>query len=183
MNNLFAQWLGMVFSHPDLPGALAIAAKTALIYLFLIVGLRLLGKRELGQMSVYDLVLIVVISNSVQNAMVGPDTSLGGGLVAALILLALNRLLTWLMIRNPRLERWIAGDPVLIVRDGQLLDAAMRKQGVTRDTVLAAMREHGLNRLEDVQMAVLEPDGAISIVPKGLSLHRTQRHFRGLRVS
>ena len=183
MNNLLAQWLGLVFSGPDLLGALAIAAKTTVIYLFLIVGLRLLGKRELGQMSVYDLVLIVVISNSVQNAMVGSDVSLGGGLVAALVLLLVNRLLTWLMSLNPNIEHWIAGAPVLIVRDGQLLEQPMRKEGVTRDQVLAAMREHGIVHLEEVEMGVLEPDGAISIVTKDSDVHRTRRHFRGLRVS
>lgn len=183
MNPQLAQWFGLIFSHPDLPGALAIAAKTSLIYLFLIVGLRLLGKRELGQMSVYDLVLIVVISNSVQNAMVGSDNSLVGGLVAALVLLLINRLLTWLMVRNSHLAGWIEGDPVLIVRDGQVLEQPMLKAGVTRDNVLAAMREHGINDLDDVQMAVLEPDGIISIVPKQSTIHRSQRHFRGLRVS
>ncbi len=183
MNPQLAQWFGLIFSHPDLPGTLAIAAKTALIYLFLIVGLRLLGKRELGQMSVYDLVLIVVISNSVQNAMVGSDTSLGGGLVAALILLLINRLLTWLMVRNTRLASWIQGDPVLIVRDGKILEQPMLKAGVTRDNILAAMREHGINDLDDVQMAVLEPDGIISIVPEKSMIHRSQRHFRGMRIS
>ena len=183
MNNLLAQWLGLVFSGPDLLGALAIAAKTTVIYLFLIVGLRLLGKRELGQMSVYDLVLIVVISNSVQNAMVGQDVSLGGGLVAALVLLLVNRLLTWFMALNPKIEHWLAGAPVLIVRDGQLLEQPMRKEGVTRDQVLAAMREHGISDLEEVQMGVLEPDGAISIVTSESNIHRTRRHFRGLRVS
>jgi uncharacterized membrane protein YcaP (DUF421 family) len=183
MNSLLAQWFGLVFSHPDLPGVLAIAAKTALIYLFLIVGLRLLGKRELGQMSVYDLVLIVVISNSVQNAMVGSDNSLVGGLVSALILLVMNRLLTWLMVKNPHLAGWIEGDPVLIVRDGQLLEQPMRQAGVTRDNILAAMREHGIDDLDEVQMAVLEPDGIISIVPKQSKVHHSQRHFRGLRIS
>jgi uncharacterized membrane protein YcaP (DUF421 family) len=183
MNSQFAQWFGFIFSHPDLPGALAIAAKTTLIYLFLIVGLRLLGKRELGQMSVYDLVLIVVISNSVQNAMVGSDNSLVGGLVSAFVLLVINRLLTLLMLKNPRLGGWIEGDPVLIVRDGQLLEQPMRKAGLTRENVLAAMREHGIDSLDDVQMAVLEPDVIISIVPIQSTVHHSQRHFRGLRVS
>ncbi len=180
---MLAQWLGVVFSHPDLNGALVIAAKTAVIYVFLIAGLRLLGKRALGQMSVYDLVLIVVISNAVQNAMVGSDTTLVGGLVAALVLLAINRALTWLMVQNPRFGRWISGDPVLIVRDGELLEQPMRREGVGRDQVLAACREHGIANIDDVQMAVLEPDGAISIVPRQSKVHRTQRHFRGLRVS
>ncbi len=182
MGNLLNQWLAAVFSHPDLAGSLAIAAKTTIIYIFLIVGLRLLGKRELGQMSIYDLVLIIVIANSVQNAMVGQDTSLVGGLVAALTLLALNRAFTWLVFRHPDFRHWMIGQPVLIVRDGHFLREPMEKEGVTREHVLAAMREHGIAQLENVQMAILEVDGAISIVPKEMQVHRTRHHFRGLRI-
>src|SRR5579871_1860289 len=89
---MVAQWLSEVFSHPDPRGALIIAGKTAVIYLFLVAGLRLTGKRELGQMTIYDLVLIIVLANAVQNAMVGNDNSLVGGVVAACTLLILNRL-------------------------------------------------------------------------------------------
>ena len=90
-------WLDVVFSHPDLYGTAVIAGKSAVIYIFLVLGLRLLGQRELGQMSVYDLVLIVVLANAVQNAMVGSDTTLIGGIVAASTLLVLNRLFTYLL--------------------------------------------------------------------------------------
>jgi uncharacterized membrane protein YcaP (DUF421 family) len=182
MDSLLNQWLASALSFPDLPGALAIATKSALIYLFLIAGLRLLGLRELGQMSVYDLVLIIVIANSVQNAMVGADTSLGGGLVAAVTLLILNRIFTWLIVRYPQIRRWMLGEPILIVRDGQLLDSAMRKEGVTRDIVLAAMREHGVDKLANVQMAVLEVDGTLSIVSKESSVQRTRHRLRGIRI-
>ncbi len=182
MDSLLAQWLASVFSHPDLLGASIIAAKTAVIYLFVIAGIRLLGTRTLGQMSIYDLVLIVVVANAVQIAMVGGDTSLGGGIVAAVTLLVLNRAFTLLMVQYPELRHWIAGEPVLIVREGQLLWGPMRKEGVTREHVLAAMREHGIGRLEDVQMAILEVDGTISTVPKESQVHRTRRHFRGLRI-
>ncbi len=183
MQGVFAQWLGEVFSHPDLPGALAIAGTTALIYVFLVAGLRLLGKRELGQMSIYDLVLIVVIANSVQNAMVGQDTTLVGGLVAAITLLIINRIFTLALLRSPKIRHLMLGEPVLIVRNGHLLPGPMRREGVTRDHVLAAMREHGIGDLGNVQMAVLEEDGAISIVPKDATVQRTHRRFRGLRVT
>lgn len=183
MNDLLIKWLASVFSHPDLPGALAIAGKTAVIYLFLVGGLRLLGKREMGQMSIYDLVLIIVIANAVQNAMVGDDTTLGGGIVAALTLLILNRLFTWMVVQNPKLREAMYGQPVLIVRDGKLLTDTMRKEGVTRNHIMAAMREHGLGDLDQVQMAVLEVDGTISIVPKEANVHRTRRRFRGLKVT
>ena len=182
MNGMILKWLADVFSHPDLPGALVIAGKTAVIYVFLVVGLRLLGKRELGQMSVYDLVLIVVIANAVQNAMLGNDNTLGGGLAAALTLMVLNRIFNWVMLKNPKMWHLMMGEPVLIVRDGQFLTGPMNKEGVTRNHVWAAMREHGIGDLDDVQMAVLEVDGDITIVPKGAGVERTHRHYRGLRV-
>jgi len=149
---MVGDWLAEVFSHPDLVGAFVIAGKTAVIYLFLIVGLRLLGKRELGQMTIYDLVLIIVLANSVQNAMVGSDTTLVGGLVAALTLLILNRLFALLIVRYPRFARQMVGEPILIVNDGKLLLASMDREGVTREVVMAALREHGLNSLHDAHM-------------------------------
>lgn len=177
------KWLGEVFSHPDPLGMLAIAAKTAVIYVFLVIGLRLLGKRELGQMTIYDLVLIVVLANSVQNAMVGDDTSLVGGLVAAITLLLLNRAFTLLLTRYPGLERRMVGEPLLIAKDGHLLQTRMEKEGLTADVVMAALREHGIARLEDTKMCVLEVDGTISVVPMDATVHRTRHHFRALRVT
>ncbi len=114
--------------------------------------------------------------------MVGDDNSLVGGLVAALTLLLINRAFTWLIIQYPRMREWMVGEPVLIVRDGDLLAGPMRKEGITRGHVMAAMREHGIDNLSEVQMAVLEVDGSISIVPKEARTHRTKRRFRGLRV-
>ncbi|MGH2459423.1 MAG: DUF421 domain-containing protein [Chloroflexota bacterium] len=177
------KWLGEVFSHPDLLGMLAIAAKTALIYVFLVIGLRLLGKRELGQMTIYDLVLIVVLANSVQNAMVGNDNTLVGGLVAAIILLLINRAFTVLLTRFPGLEQRMVGEPILIAKDGHLLDERMKKEGLTEEVIMAALREHGFARLEDAKMCVLEVDGTISVVPKDATVHRTRHHFRTLRVT
>src|SRR5258708_17766732 len=101
---MIAHWLKDVFTHPTLQGSLVVAAKTTVVYFFLVVGLRLLGKRELGQMTIYDLVLIIVLANSVQNAMVGEDTTLVGGLVAAVVLLFWNRLFTLAMGRSRRLD-------------------------------------------------------------------------------
>src|SRR5579862_864194 len=133
-----AKWLADVFTHPDLKGSLEIAAKTTVIYFFLVAGLRLLGKRELGQMNIYDLVLIIVLANAVQNAMVGDDNSLAGGVVAAITLLSLNRIFTLAMARSPKLERFMVGEPLLILNDGLFLEDRMRREGVTREQVLAA---------------------------------------------
>jgi uncharacterized membrane protein YcaP (DUF421 family) len=179
---MFMKWLGFVFSHPDLAGMALIAGKTAVVYLFVILGLRLLGKRELGQMSIYDLVLIILIANSVQNAMLGHDTTLGGGIVAGATLLLLNWLLTSLILRSQKAHHWLIGEPVLIARDGKLLWEQMHKEGITQEHLLAAMREHGIGQVSQVQMAVLETDGTISIVPQSASVQRSTRRFRGIRV-
>lgn len=176
------KWLSDVFTHPDLKGALEIAMKTTVIYFFLVLGLRLLGKRELGQMNIYDLVLIIVLANAVQNSMVGSDSSLVGGLVAAITLLIWNRIFALALARSPRLERSMVGNPTLIVNDGQMITDQMRREGVTHDQVLEALREHGITRPEECRLCVLEVDGSISVVPKDAPVHKTRRHFKALRL-
>ncbi|HEY7063713.1 MAG TPA: YetF domain-containing protein [Chloroflexota bacterium] len=180
---MLADWLGEVFSYPDLPTVLGIVAKTAIVYVLVIAGLRLLGARELGQMTTYDFVLVVVMANAVQNALVGGDDTLVGGLVSALTLLVLNRLFTWLLTRFPWLERQMVGEPVVLVSRGQPQWQRMQHEGVTRDELLAALREHGVADLDSVRLAVLEVDGTISVVPKESVVHRTRRRVRGLRAS
>ena len=176
------KWLADVFSHPDLRGGLIITAKTSVIYLFLVAGLRLLGKRELGQMNIYDLVLLIVIANAVQNAMVGTDTSLGGGIIAAITLLVFNRAFAAAMERSPKLEKLMVGEPTLIVNDGQILPDKMKREGVTRDQLMAALREHGMEKVDEAHMCVLEVDGTISVVPQGSTVHKTRHHFKALRL-
>jgi uncharacterized membrane protein YcaP (DUF421 family) len=171
-----------IFAHSSPLDLLIVAAKTAIVYLFLVMGLRLMGKRELGQMNIYDLVLIIVLANAVQDAMLGEDTTLAGGLVSATTLLILNRIFTLVVLRSARLERYLLGQPLLILNDGVLLEEKMRREGVTREQVLAALREHGLSELEQAHMCVLEVDGTISVVPKEATTYRTRRHFRALRL-
>ena len=154
-------WLMDVFDHPDALGLAFIAAKTTAVYLFLVVGLRLLGKRELGQMTIYDMVLLIVLANSVQNAMVGTDTTLVGGLVAGAMLLLLNKLFNIAMGRSVKLRAAMVGEPRLILNHGHLIYSHMAKEGVTKDQVMAALREHGLTSLDQAQIAVLEVDGSI----------------------
>lgn len=171
-----------IFDYPDAHTALVIAAKTAVIYLFLIGGLRLLGKRELGQMNIYDLVMIVVLGNAVQNAMIDNDNTLMGGIISAVTLLIMNRAFNLLMVRSPKLERVMVGEPVMILNDGQFLQSNMEREGVTRDQVLAALREHGLDRPDEAHMCILEVDGTISVVPKDAEVFKTRRHYRALRL-
>ena len=177
-------WMSDIISHPNSAAeAWAIAGKTAVIYFCLVLGLRLLGKRELGQMNIYDLVLIIVLANAVQNAMVGNDTTLVGGLIAAATLLILNRIFTFVMARSDKVEKFMVGEPMLIVNDGEILRDRCGREGITREQIMAALREHGIERLQDAHMCVLEVDGSISVVPAGSAVHKTNRRYKALRLS
>ena len=174
--------LASVLDYPSANGAVTIAAKTAVIYAFLIIGLRLLGKRELGQLSLYDLVMVIILGNAVQNAMINNDNTLGGGLVAGTVLLTLNWSLNRVINRSKRAERFLVGEPILIVHDGKPLRDGLRREGITMDQLATALREHGLDDVSQVHLAVLESDGTISVVPSGQSVLKTRRHYRGLRL-
>jgi len=155
-----------------------IVARTAIVYLALLVGLRLAGKRELGQMTPFDLVVILLIANAVQNAMVGPDTSVTGGLIAAAALIAINYGVAAARQRLPGLRRTVEGAPTLLISDGRFIPENLRREGLDEDEVMMAIREHGVASVEDVRLAVLETDGSISIVPMDTQPLRTRRHSR-----
>jgi uncharacterized membrane protein YcaP (DUF421 family) len=136
------------------------------------VPLRLFGKKELAQLSVTDLVFILLISNAVQNAMVGPDTSLAGGLIAATCLFLLNAGFKWLMFKNKKLSRFIEGHPVLLIHKGHVLAHNLEHEEISLDELNAAMREHGVQTFADVGLAVLEVDGNISVLSNNF-VHKT----------
>ena len=164
---------------------LDVALRTSIVYLALLVGLRLTGPRQLGQMSTFDLVLLLIIANAVQNAMVGPDTSLAGGLVAAGVLIAWHRVIDWWKFRNRRLSRLLAGEGIMLIHNGKILAEHCARAGITRDELLQALREHGVARLDDVMLAVLEPDGAISVVRYDdiKAGDRPHRRIRAIRMN
>jgi|SRR5690242_16550532 len=141
---------------------LAIIVRTAIIYLVVLVGVRLSGKREVGQMTPFDLTLLLLISNAVQNAMTGPDTSLIGGIAAACTLLILNYVVAELSGGNRRFRRFVQGQPSLLVHDGEVLTAHMAREHVSMDELHRALREHGISDYKQVALAVLEVDGSIS---------------------
>ena len=143
---------------------LQIVVRTAIIYLLVLLGVRLSGKREVGQMTPFDLTLLLLLSNSVQNAMTGPDTSLAGGAVAAATLLILNYGVAELSGANRRFRKMIQGSPSLLVHDGEILMPHMAREHVTVDELQRALREHGISTVKDVALAVLEVDGSISIL-------------------
>ena len=152
---------------PELGSSLPeVALRVAVIYLFLVIVLRISGKREVGQMSILELIVVLLISDAVQNSMVGENTTVWGGMVAVATLLGLDYGLNVLTHRSRRLRRAIEGEPRLLVRDGRLLTKALDEEGVDANDVRAAIRAHGLARIEDIRMAVLETDGSISVIPK-----------------
>lgn len=161
--------------------SLEIVARTALVYVGLLAGLRLAGKRELGQMTVFDLVVVLLIANAVQNAMTGPDFSVQGGLIAAGVLLVLNRALASVRLHSESWGRLLEGMPTVLVQDGQFLDPHLRKEGLERAQIEMAMREHGIESVKEVRLAVLETDGSVSIVPVSATVVKTRKHVRQIR--
>ena len=155
-----------------------IVVRTALVYIAVFVGLRAMGKREMGQMTVFDLVVILLIANAVQNAMVGADSSLVGGVLAALVLLVVNWGVSVLRLRGAFWGRLIEGTPTVLVQDGEFVEPHLRKEGIEREELEMAMREHGVESVKGVRLAVLETDGSISIVAKDTPVVRTRRHIR-----
>ena len=141
---------------------LNIFLRTATIYLLILIGVRLSGKREVGQMTPFDLTLLLLLSNAVQNAMTGPDTSLAGGVTAAITLLVLNFVVADLAGLNRRFRKFVQGEPSLLIHNGRLIPAHMAREHLTVDEVMRALREHGISRIEDVSLAVLEVDGSVS---------------------
>ena len=143
---------------------LDVALRTTIVYFALLVGLRLTGTRQLGQMSTFDLVLLLIIANAVQNAMVGPDTSLVGGLVAAGILIGWHRVVDWWRLRSRGFAKLLAGEGIMLIHHGRVLDTHCARAGIRREELLQALREHGVADIGDVLLAVLEPDGSISVI-------------------
>jgi uncharacterized membrane protein YcaP (DUF421 family) len=152
---------------PDIGSSLPeVALRVAVIYLFLVIVLRISGKREVGQLSILELIVVLLISDAVQNSMVGENTTVWGGMVAVLMLLGLDYALSMVTQRSRRVRRAIEGEPRLLIRDGQLLPKALREEGVDANDVRAAIRAHGFTRIEEIRMAVLETNGSISVIPK-----------------
>jgi len=159
-------------------GYLKIAFSSAAVYLFIIVAIRLFGKKELAQLSIIDLVFILLISNAVQNAMVGSDSSLSGGLVAASTLFIINYLFKYLLYRFPKLGNIVQGVELLLIYKGQVNHPNMVKARITHEELLEAVREHGVAEIREVDLAVLEIDGNISIISNEYK-HRTTRKRKG----
>ena len=143
---------------------LRIVGSTLAVYLIIVIAIRLFGKKELAQLSVVDLVFILLISNAVQNAMVGPDATLLGGLVAASTLFIVNYVLKYLQYRFPKFGKLVQGDATMLVYKGKILQSHLKIAKISEDELMEAIREHGVASIKDVDLAIMEVDGSISVL-------------------
>jgi uncharacterized membrane protein YcaP (DUF421 family) len=140
-----------------------------IVYLFLIIGLRLAGKRELAQLNPFDLVVLLTISNTVQNAIIGSDNSVSGGIIGATTLLAVNYIVVRFIHHNRKLEQMVEGEEIKLITDGRFMLDAMDSEGIDQMEIEIAAHKDGLQSLEEVQTAILEPGGTISFIRKEIS--------------
>ena len=140
--------------------------RSAVVYAFLLVILRVTGKRQVGQLAPFDLVLLLVLSNAVQNSMNGGDNSLVGGLISATTLIAFNYAIGFATFRSKRLEEVIEGRPQVLIHNGRLFEDVMAKAQLTHHELEAALRQSGCSNIGECHSAILENNGAISVVQK-----------------
>jgi len=166
--------LGIPWSH--------LVIRAVIIYVVFFIGLRLFGKRELGQFTTFDLVLVLLVANALQPAITGPDNSVTGGIIIITILLVFNRMVALVRNRWPWFDALIDPPPTVVVQDGEISKLALEKEGLSETDVDMAIREHGIDKLSDVKQAVLENDGSISVVTKGSGERfRRRRRVRFLK--
>ena len=149
--------------------------RPVIVYAFLIVGLRLAGKRELAQLNPFDLVVLLTISNTVQNAIIGEDNSITGGLIGAATLLLVNHVVVRYLYTHDRLERLIEGDPDVLIEDGEIQPERLKRELITVAALEAAAHKQGISSLDEVERAILEPGGSICFFAKKPT-PETERH-------
>jgi uncharacterized membrane protein YcaP (DUF421 family) len=147
-----------------------------LVYLFLIVGLRLAGKRELAQLNPFDLIVLMTLSNTVQNAIIGDDNTLTGGLLGAATLLLINYMFVRFIHRHRRIEALMEGKRDFLIRNGRILKDHLNRELMTRAELLAAAHRQGIDSLAEIQTAVLEPTGTITFATKKPSADDTRHN-------
>lgn len=154
----------MVIKVFPVDSILNVVIRSLSVYLFMIIGIRLFGKNQLSQLNTGDVVLLLLISNAVQNAMVGPDTSLQGGLIAALVLFICNYTLKRIMFSNPSFQSFLEADPIVLIKDGIADQNALNKAKISFSELEEAVREHGVDGITNVKLSILEVDGNISVI-------------------
>ena len=141
-------------------------ARALIVYAFLLILLRITGKRQVGQLAPFDLVLLLVLSNAVQNSMNGGDNTVLGGIISAATLVGVNFLVGYLTFRSKKLEALIEGRPIVLIHHGQIIHPAMHEVKMTTHELNAALREGGCTTADEVLVAVLENSGHITVIPK-----------------
>ena len=159
---------------------LELVLRSAIVYLVFLVALRLSGKRELGQFTIFDLALVLLASNALQPAITGPDASIPAGLIIVATLFALNRLTAYARIHSALVRRLLDSTPTVVARHGKWIKTAIEREDLDMDDLEAAVREYGVESVEDVRLATLEHDGSISVIPEsGPPVHiRHRRRYR-----
>jgi len=160
--------------HLPLPLAEKIL-RPVIVYLCLIGFLRLFGKRELAQLNPFDLVVLLSLSNTVQNAIIGDDNSVTGGIVGAFALLAINWALMWVLYRSPKMTQALEGEPSTLIKSGVPDEAEMRRQSLTHEDLVSVLNKNGFNDVEDVDLCVLEPNGTFYVKGKSPSSDEVER--------
>lgn len=171
---MFTQMFGTLSSFPE------IILRSAIVYIVLILSFRIAGKRHISQLSLIDFVLVLLVSNAVQNAMVGSDSSVGGGIAAAFTLILINLAFSKLIFRSKRASHLIEGEPTLLIRNGKPLETHLHKEQISTDELCEAIREHGIPDIRHVRTAILELDGSISCIPYNES-HHVEHHLPPLK--
>jgi uncharacterized membrane protein YcaP (DUF421 family) len=165
-----AEWLGTHKMWADMfdSGApvLEKMLRPVLIYVFLVLALRVFGKRELAQLNPFDLVVLLSLSNTVQNAIIGNDNSISGGIIGALALLAMNYLVVRFLFRHRRLDQLFEGKPTTLIDQGRIVKDALARELLTRSELMTVLHRQGFDGLEEVQSCVLEPGGTFHIQRK-----------------
>ena len=144
----------------------AFVLRACVVYFILLAMIRMTGKRTMGQFTPFDMLLVVLLGNAVQNALLGADTSVGGGLLLASTLIALIWTVGLASARSAKVERWVEGSPVLLAREGQVYRDVLRRELISREDFEKAMREAGCLDMADIRLAVLENNGHITVVPR-----------------
>jgi uncharacterized membrane protein YcaP (DUF421 family) len=166
----------MFYLNIIMPFPAEIILRSVVVYLFILAAIRLFGKKEFSQLTIIDLVFILLISNSVQNAMVGSDSSLWGGLIAAGSLFLTNYILKFVMYRFRFMDRFFQGEPIILVHEGNILEKNLKKERISMEELELSAREHGVASIKDVNLAILEVDGNITFLSD--SYHKHSRNKR-----
>lgn len=149
--------------------------RPAIVYLCLIVFLRLFGKRELAQLNPFDLVVLLSLSNTVQNAIIGDDNSVTGGIIGALALLTINWVLTLILFRSPKVDKALEGSPTILVRGGEVDTTAMKRESLTPEELISVLNKNGFNDPAEVEICRLEPNGTFYVKGKRPSSDEVER--------